>query len=1482
MLGKEQEKVIFDTIMNRIPATIPEELVAKTAPHGVEAMRGAKIVKYEGMMIEEDIQELKRFIEQSDAYEVEVAFGFYGESGNFVPTLFSVSQFNKLLSFFKGVVLNEDPNFRCEHIETKDIVEIQYYKSQQQRQNKQLASEIKKTKKEDTTVSRAIRRISSLGGAEVKYQEKTRGNLRPISSKKYGYRITSSKEVDLSLDDVKEMFGEKEGVVDFHPVIARKRHRHTFHFTVPEFARSGIKFDLTTVIETRYSKGAEIRENTTYEVEIERIVPVVHDLDELSRIMRSAIDKIVCILNYPRHIGLGPEQFFRTEATTKKNLFDIYHKAPELIMTLFERKQAVAFHEYFFEEDKRRKGVGYQNTRRLFATLSEKRKTVAYNEQKEGEKVYQNPYRLWNNYWNKPTNLKIADILENNDYAVTEKLDGLRTFVLITRNGVYMCNPPSDIYKLAMGGGNLQSLEGTLVDCEFYKKEFHVFDILFYKFQDLRFKEFKERLDILYSITLPRLAFSLSFVVKRFEISDGDSFYTKTQKIFEKIERNNLVTDGIIYQSLGPYKNTKTRKWKSMELMTIDFFLQKVEDERDMYWLLVKSDKENGSVYTGFLGTKKHPFDGKIIIPEGRFQDEDVDRKVVECKWNYQQNIFEIIKFRFDKPCNSFKVAVDVWKDIVRPVFKGTILGQTTQVARGYHNRIKSELLNRYYKRGTEIVDIGSGRGGDLSKWKTLNPRRVFVFEPNRDNYEIFEQRKETLGLQFPIEHMVSEETGTYLGIDDADEIRRILEERKTKISTVCAFFSLSFVSYEGKIESVIESISNFLEPDGHFICIFMNGLKVMQLLNEERNKEGIPRDESSSIENDCFYIGQLNEFRRGHPHKIEITVNDPDSMVKDQKEYLTFQLDLQYLASMNGLEYLTSFDLDHGNYFLSLSEQAKDYSKLFTSIIFRKLSPTKVFNTTVLTTNDDQEIENFSISAFLLGPSNIFYSVLRAYFTDFLEKGDEEQFKLVSECRQNIRKEIEKDNALFENMEGGLVAKFYEEKAKNQGKGESGLELFLWELTENDIPIRFKGIFGILSKIFKCNIYILSHGILENCGQSRVFDGSIIVVRIDKINYSTVIRRNTKKDQDEGIFNKSVMGQLRRVFCPTNIPKEIVKSNKEKSRLDEITTSMESLQMGLQEGIRHKREFFLPRPPTQILQGKIKIQDEEEEAEVHPKFLQLLRETERRDKTKVVSLKQQSSSKPKKSESLSSKTKEKPSTSGSVSPKTKERLGTRTSISPKKVSIPKKQKEEQKNPDKSAKGKTPIGKRIVLKKKKQVTFDCDTSPLEKILDEVKKKHKLSAIEYGTFKAYVFNHILIDDPQEEDETRRKFLCRLLEEDREYLEQFTTGELERIGESIYSRKRDRMTMRERDDVDQLYDLYVKTIERLREIPSTQRMEIYKSIFKFALIQDEDKNERRERFYLAFRKYVDGLTQGSFENYLEDVETDSWVTNLENYK
>jgi len=267
-------------------------------------------------------------------------------------------------------------------------------------------------------------------------------------------------------------------------------------------------------------------------------------------------------------------------------------------------------------------------------------------------------------------------------------------------------------------------------------------------------------------------------------------------------------------------------KWKPEGLRTIDFKLPVnfTRGEAPEELLVSRNTGRWGWKDVPFTGDARNKFDGKISqvglelaspgsIYEFKFIPDD------------SGGIFEATRARTDKPFpNRERVAIDVWRDIHDPITADTMMGYTTRLLRKYNNRIKRQLFDSV-SRDSTLLDIGSGMGGDISKWKKF--KKVLAVEPQAESIIEFNRRLETFGS--------SDKKRIHIlraGGQDTEVIAAKAREIFTngKVDVVSMMLSLSFFwQNETVLQSLVDTIKTVLKPGGKIIYLTIDGDAVTQ-----------------------------------------------------------------------------------------------------------------------------------------------------------------------------------------------------------------------------------------------------------------------------------------------------------------------------------------------------------------------------------------------------------------------------------------------------------------------------------------------------------------------------------------------------------------------------------------------------------------------------------------------------------------------------
>ncbi len=458
-----------------------------------------------------------------------------------------------------------------------------------------------------------------------------------------------------------------------------------------------------------------------------------------------------------------------------------------------------------------------------------------------------------------PETLQKNDIanLYKNKYAVTIKADGERVMLFINNKGecFFIDNNLNNVWQTNMRS----EMKDCIIDGELLISDtldFYGFDILFYNGEDLRKKEkcfLRERLALLKELT-DKTEQNSEYKLKM------KDYYTENVFVgIECLEKiNKTKCDGYIFVPMEEnYPMTKKwsglYKWKPEELNTIDFYSVK---EGNLWKLYVqKPVKENPKktekvlfdidILTNDTTNERKYMTSQTVFPDTILDEttgeEFMGNTVIEYYWNKEKELFYPIRTRWDKTINETKhgnfckVACDIWNSIHNPVSleylkKFTVSKNTDKYferMRKNHNWIKMGLYNKYCKDIDSLLELSSGRGGDLQKWKYNNIKKVIGYDVSLKNIEECKSRIEREQLTNYKFYQLD------LNKENADEI--IYRDNEEKFKVVCCHFAMHYFYESDKtIKNFIKILDTNLENGGVFIATFMDDKKIEELMKDE------------------------------------------------------------------------------------------------------------------------------------------------------------------------------------------------------------------------------------------------------------------------------------------------------------------------------------------------------------------------------------------------------------------------------------------------------------------------------------------------------------------------------------------------------------------------------------------------------------------------------------------------------------------------
>ena len=513
---------------------------------------------------------------------------------------------------------------------------------------------------------------------------------------------------------------------------------------------------------------------------------------------------------------------------------------------------------------------------------------------------------------NRPTNLYRDQIkLLKNQYFVTEKLDGERSFLCGTPYGSYLTVDPTFFDQ------NLKFNSLTIIDGEYIKSSgrFHAFDCLCY--------DGKNTTEINgVNNRLSKVAEEGVIVKKIHRPMDNEDVIQWMRNTMSASEDEKSNIDGIIFTNKnGDYSRTRILKWKPVNKTTIDFHyvkegehfnfnvlmdegqpeiikingriikingvndndIGKIINIKRNGWILEKKGISRGIPMTkeyannsgtfsvryakeGVIYAKKPPYiEGRFIVPkvpESLFTikitngNRELENKIVETKFEVDKFVpFRIRNDKFNP--NKFSVAMDNWEDIIFPIdHKELILRIFNPEMVDY----KSCVRNMKYKifglipRRSSVLDIGTGFGGDLNKYEEMKVSKVISIEPSEKNYDELLRR---YGTGRAIRNYSFELIPFNTSMEEY--------EKKIHYDVVVAMLSMNF--FFRKSSNSLGKLFSLIASSNLFIGAFMDSDHLQKLMNNGDNK---------------YYYVTPSKVEKGSP----ITIRIGDTIVENQIEY--------------------------------------------------------------------------------------------------------------------------------------------------------------------------------------------------------------------------------------------------------------------------------------------------------------------------------------------------------------------------------------------------------------------------------------------------------------------------------------------------------------------------------------------------------------------------------------------------------------------
>jgi hypothetical protein len=379
--------------------------------------------------------------------------------------------------------------------------------------------------------------------------------------------------------------------------------------------------------------------------------------------------------------------------------------------------------------------------------------------------------------------------------------------------------------------------------------------------------------------------------VKHFEIPSEESsqllvgsiqkmlFYMGTEYGLNGMEEEN---DGIILEPIESSLSLPTLKWKFPSKVSIDFKMKKQSKSSNTYDLLAS----NGSSFS-YL---EHEWDirSRKIYATITFRQNDIceglncsqlDNLIGEFIFSNKE--WKLLRIRWDKnKPNSGIVASETYKDIINiktlpwvisniqkiEIEKDNTFIPVSDTYRKYANLIKKDMIEIWCENKS-VLDIGSGMGGDMSKYQDVKVKQLYMVEPNK--YHIQELRNRLKDMNINIPYKIIETGGENYSL--------ISSSINSKVDIVSMMLSLTyFYSSENKLDELVKTITTSISHEGSIIGTVMNGEKVGEFLEE--NGQYIKRSCFSIVPE--YHANSYSPIITTHLHNTQTASNITEALV--------------------------------------------------------------------------------------------------------------------------------------------------------------------------------------------------------------------------------------------------------------------------------------------------------------------------------------------------------------------------------------------------------------------------------------------------------------------------------------------------------------------------------------------------------------------------------------------------------------------------
>lgn len=589
------------------------------------------------------------------------------------------------------------------------------------------------------------------------------------------------------------------------------------------------------------------------------------------------------------------------------------------------------------------------------------------------------------------------------EYAITDKADGDRYIMFITNDkSIYIID--NNLKKIMKTNIKSKLYSGTVIDGELIARSngngfiFLAFDILAVNNKDLRGDKtqlLKTRLNRLNHV-IESIKESSNEDDEKYYMIKMKRYYYKNiflgaKKIMDDIKEMEYENDGLIYTPMNECypvnKKWKTLlKWKPAEMNSVDFYAVKEGSNWNLYvqhynsknpksfindLVLFDVNKLCGEQITDTKTfTTQIPKDMKDPITNEPYQTNTV----IEFKWDIINKKWIPLRTRWDKTVNPTKfgnfssVACNIWNSIHNPIlltdlYKYKNVKESNfffQTMRTFHNNIKKDLYDKYLKNTVNLLELCSGKCGDLHKWIHSNIQNVDGFDYCNDSKLECKRRIDSINPEL-------NKRFKFYTVDLTDIKLNLTMFEDDKYDNACCHFALHyFFKSKNSLDNLFNILNKSLKTNGIFICTFMDNSELYKLFNNKTTK-------SFELDNELIYYLKRYDFSNPEfNNKIDVYLNGQNYLSSGSNEFIIDYEKLVKRFNEQGYELLESKLFKDLYKNIQMTDYEKDISFLNRYCVFKsnkknsvKIESTNIKNKNIiinLSNENDMELSNIEM----------------------------------------------------------------------------------------------------------------------------------------------------------------------------------------------------------------------------------------------------------------------------------------------------------------------------------------------------------------------------------------------------------------------------------------------------------------------------------------------------------------------------------------